>query len=167
MVLLLIAWYTKGDIKRVIWTYPNQPETIFKYILSIYGEPSVEHKNYENKDSFAQSWVASKILSISDSTTLKGHYNTFTCWASMDFDPHGDPAMPSVGTESQNPCAGHGKKTVHNNAVSVCIPREILKMKQKQLEIDNQQVRSERRGGASQFSPTISRVTSYSFILTR
>ena len=49
----------------------------------------------------------------------------------MDFDPHGDPAMPSVGTESQNPRAGHGEKTVHNNAVSVCIPREILKMKQK------------------------------------
>lgn len=49
----------------------------------------------------------------------------------MDFDPHGDPAMPSVGTESQNPGAGHGEKAVHNNAVSVRIPREILKMKQK------------------------------------
>ena len=131
MILLLIACYTKGDIKRVIWTYPNQPQTILKYILSIYWEPSVEHKNYENNDSFAQSWVASEILSISDSTTFKRHYNIFTCWASMDFDPHGDPAMPSVGTESQNPCAGHGEKTVHNNAVSVCIPREILKVKQK------------------------------------
>lgn len=137
MVLLLIAWYTKGDIKRVIWTYPNQPETTLKYILSRYWEPSVEHKNYENNDSFAQSWVASEILSISDSTTFKGHYNTLTCGASMDFDPHGDPAMPSVGTESQNPCAGHGEKTVHNNAVSVCIPREILKMKQKRARNRN------------------------------
>ena len=91
----------------------------------------MEQKNYENNDSFAQSWVASKILSISDSTTFKGHYNTITCWASMDFNPHGYPAMPPVGTESQNPGAGHGEKAVHNNAVSVRIPREILKMKQK------------------------------------
>ena len=193
MVLLLIAWYTKGDIKRVISTYPNQPETILKYILTIYWEPYVEHKNYENNDLLCnhgsrQRFYPSRIQQRSKDTTI--HLPAGHPWTSTRMEIQ---RCHLLGRNRRTLARGMGKRRCITMPFLFAFPGKYWKWNKKQLEIENQQTKkwngsqkqwkkkwnesnknekmkwkqNESRGGVSQFSPTISRVTSYSFILTR